>query len=68
MFERDGLGVLQVLVDVEALARDLAFVVNYDAPDERAGAHLPRAARGEFERARHHAFVRAQSCRFRVQS
>ena len=57
LFERQRLGVLDALVDVEALADDLAAFVHDDASDERARTHLPRRARGEFERTRHHALI-----------
>ena len=57
LFERKGLGVLHACVNVKALADDLAPAVNDDAADERPGTHLPRPARSQLKRARHHALV-----------
>jgi hypothetical protein len=68
LFEGDGLGVADELVEIKALADNFAPRIDNHAADQRARTDLPAPARGQFEGARHHALVEVQSSGFKVQS
>ena len=57
LIQRDRLGVLDLIEDVEAFTGDLSVSIDDHCADEGAGTDLSNTARGEFERALDHALV-----------
>ncbi len=57
LFQRQRLCMLESLVEIKALADDLASVAYEDAADERARTDLPAPARSQLKRATHHALI-----------
>jgi hypothetical protein len=47
LFERNGLGVFDLFVEIETLADNFPFARDNQTTDERTRTHLPRAASGQ---------------------
>src|SRR6266545_7875436 len=54
LFQRDRLGMLQLIVKVKAFSDDLSAGADDDGTNERARTDLARAPRSQIERAGHH--------------
>ena len=67
LFKRQSLGVLDPLVKILAFADNASFIIDDHTADERVWAYLSNSPRGQLKRAPHHASVKVQSPRSRVQ-
>src|SRR2546422_499870 len=58
LFQRDRLGMLNLIVNIKALTDDLSATVDDNRADQRPGTNVANASHSEFESATHHALIK----------